>query len=327
MQIPEAAQHSRHLLNVLQQVVIGKEAVLQHILLGIYSGGNVLIEDVPGVAKTLMARLIAQVTGLDFKRIQFTPDLLPGDITGGLIYNQKTSEFEFRPGPLFANLVLADEVNRAPPKTQAALLEVMQERQVTIEGTTYPMQAPFVVVATQNPIELEGTYPLPEAQLDRFMVRVRVGYPAPEEERRILAQRGARQREQIDLKAEITAAQLLQLQHAVELVHTSEAIETYIVSLTAATREHPHVQVGASPRGSLALYQLTRSFAMVQGRDFVLPDDVKAMAVPALAHRLLLKPELWVRGVQAEQVVQDIMDRIEVPKAALPSDSPGSIRF
>jgi MoxR-like ATPase len=260
---------------------------------------------------------------MDFKRIQFTPDLLPGDITGGLIYNQKTSEFEFRPGPLFANLVLADEVNRAPPKTQAALLEVMQERQVTIEGITYPMQAPFVVVATQNPIELEGTYPLPEAQLDRFMLRVRVGYPGPEEERRILAQRGARQREQIDLKAEITAAQLLQLQHAVELVHAGEAIEAYIVSLTAATREHPHVQVGVSPRGSLALYQLSRASAMVQGRDFVLPDDVKAMAVPALAHRLLLKPELWVRGVQAEQVVQDILDRIEVPKAELPSELTG----
>jgi MoxR-like ATPase len=323
MQISDAAQQSRRLLAILQQVVIGKETVLQHILLGIYSGGNVLIEDVPGVAKTLMARLIAQVTGMAFKRIQFTPDLLPGDITGGLIYNQKTSEFEFRPGPLFANLVLADEVNRAPPKTQAALLEVMQERQVTIEGTTYPMQAPFVVVATQNPIELEGTYPLPEAQLDRFMLRVRVGYPGPEEERRILAQRGARQREQIDLPAAITAAQLLQLQHAVELVHTSEAIEAYIVNLTAATREHPHVQVGASPRGSLALYQLTRAFAMVQGRDFVLPDDVKAMAVPALAHRLLLKPELWVRGVQAEQVVQDILDRIEVPKAELSSDLTG----
>jgi MoxR-like ATPase len=323
MQIPEAAQQSHHLLNVLQRVVIGKETVLQHILLGIYSGGNVLIEDVPGVAKTLMARLIAQVTGMDFKRIQFTPDLLPGDITGGLIYNQKNSEFEFRPGPLFANLVLADEVNRAPPKTQAALLEVMQERQVTIEGITYPMQAPFVVVATQNPIELEGTYPLPEAQLDRFMLRVRVGYPGPEEERRILAQRGARQREQIDLKAEITAAQLLLLQHAVELVHASEAIEAYIVSLTAATREHPHVQVGVSPRGSLALYQLSRASAMVQGRDFVLPDDVKAMAVPALAHRLLLKPELWVRGVQAEQVVQDILDRIEVPKAELPSELTG----
>ncbi len=319
MQIPEAAQQSHHLLNVLKQVVIGKEPVLQHILLGIYSGGNVLIEDVPGVAKTLMARLIAQVTGLDFKRIQFTPDLLPGDITGGLIYNQKTSEFEFRPGPLFANLVLADEVNRAPPKTQAALLEVMQERQVTIEGITYPMQAPFVVVATQNPIELEGTYPLPEAQLDRFMLRVRVGYPEPEEERRILAQRGARQSELIDLKAEITAEQLTQLQGAVELVHTSEAVEAYIVSLTAATREHPHVQVGASPRGSLALYQLTRAFAMIHGRDFVLPDDIKAMAVPALAHRLLLKPELWVRGVQAEQVIRDILDRTEVPKAALPS--------
>jgi MoxR-like ATPase len=320
MQIPEAAQQSRRLLDVLQQVVVGKETVLQHILLGIYSGGNVLIEDVPGVAKTLMARLVAQVTGMDFKRIQFTPDLLPGDMTGGLIYNQKVGEFEFRPGPLFTNLVLADEVNRAPPKTQAALLEVMQERQITIEGTTYPMQAPFVVVATQNPIELEGTYPLPEAQLDRFIMRVRVGYPEPEEERRMLAQRGARQRERIDLKAEITAEQLLQLQHAVELVHVSEAIEAYIVSLTAATREHPHVQVGASPRGSLALYQLARAFAMVQERDFVLPDDVKAMALPALAHRLLLKPELWVRGVQAERVIQEILDRTPIPKTDSLSD-------
>lgn len=320
MQIPEAAQQSRRLLDVLQRVVMGKATVLQHILLGVYSGGNVLIEDVPGVAKTLMARLVAQVTGMDFKRIQFTPDLLPGDMTGGLIYNQKVGEFEFRPGPLFTNFVLADEVNRAPPKTQAALLEVMQERQITIEGTTYPMQAPFVVVATQNPIELEGTYPLPEAQLDRFIMRVRVGYPEPEEERRMLAQRGARQRERIDLKAEITAEQLLQLQHAVELVHVSEAIEAYIVSLTAATREHPHVQVGASPRGSLALYQLARAFAMVQERDFVLPDDVKAMALPALAHRLLLKPELWVRGVQAERVIQEILDRTPIPKTDSLSD-------
>lgn len=320
MQISEAAQQSHRLLDTLQQVIIGKETALQQILLGIYSGGNVLIEDVPGVAKTLMARLIAQVTGLDFKRIQFTPDLLPGDITGGLIYNQKSGEFEFRPGPLFTNLVLADEVNRAPPKTQSALLEVMQERQVTIEGTTYPMRAPFVVVATQNPIELEGTYPLPEAQLDRFMMRVRVGYPEPEEERLILAQRGARQREQIDLKPEITAEQLLEVQGAVELVHTSEAIEHYIVSLTSATRQHHHVLIGVSPRGSLALYQLARTFAMVQGRDFVLPDDVKAMAVPALTHRLLLKPELWVRGLQAEQVIQEIIDRTPIPKAELPSD-------
>ncbi len=323
MQISEAAQLSRRLLDALQQVIIGKETALQHILLGIYSGGNVLIEDVPGVAKTLMARLIAQVTGLGFKRIQFTPDLLPGDMTGGLIYNQQYGEFDFRPGPLFTNLVLADEVNRAPPKTQSALLEVMQERQVTIEGTTYPMQAPFVVVATQNPIELEGTYPLPEAQLDRFMLRVRVGYPEPEEERLILAQRGARQREQIDLQADITAEQLFQMQGAVEHVHTSEAIERYIVSLTSATRQHHHVQIGVSPRGSLALYQLARTFAMVQGRDFVLPDDVKAMTIPALAHRLLLKPELWVRGLQAEQVIQEIIDRTPIPKAESPSDFAG----
>jgi MoxR-like ATPase len=314
MQIAEAAGLSHSILAALQQVIIGKERVLQQLLLGLYSGGNVLIEDVPGLAKTLIARLVARVTGLAFKRIQFTPDLLPGDITGGFIYNQKQGEFEFRPGPLFTNLVLADEVNRAPPKTQAALLEVMQERQVTVEGTTYPVPLPFVVLATQNPIELEGTYPLPEAQLDRFIMRLRVGYPSAEEERRILSNRGARRQDNIDLEPVIGATHLLQLQATVEQVHVSEAIERYIVSLTAATRQHPQVQVGISPRGSLALYQLARAHAMVHGRDFVLPDDVKAMAPAALAHRLLLKPELWIRGVQAEQIVRDLLEQTPVPK-------------
>ena len=315
MQIAEAAGLSHTILAALQQVIIGKERVLQQLLLGLYSGGNILIEDVPGLAKTLIARLVARVTGLAFKRVQFTPDLLPGDITGGFIYNQKRGEFEFRPGPLFTNLVLADEVNRAPPKTQAALLEVMQERQVTVEGTTYPVPLPFVVLATQNPIELEGTYPLPEAQLDRFIMRLRVGYPSVEEERQILANRGARRQDSIDLEPVIGATQLLQLQAAVEEVHASEAIERYIVSLTSATRQHPQVQVGISPRGSLALYQLARAHAMVHGRDFVLPDDVKAMASAALAHRLLLKPELWIRGIQAEQIVRDLLEQTPVPKA------------
>ena len=315
MRIPEAADMSQALLAALQRVIVGKEHVLQHLLLGLYSGGNILLEDFPGLAKTLIARLVAQVTGLAFKRIQFTPDLLPGDITGGFIYNQKEGEFVFRPGPLFTNLVLADEVNRAPPKTQAALLEVMQEQQVTVEGVTYPMSAPFVVLATQNPIELEGTYPLPEAQLDRFIMRLRVGYPTPEEERHILARRGARRQEKIELDAVIDASQLLQIQATVEHVHASEAIERYIVSLTAATRQHTQVQVGVSPRGSLALYQLTRAHAMIQGRDFVLPDDVKTMAPAALAHRLLLKPELWVRGIHAEDVIRDILERTPIPKA------------
>jgi MoxR-like ATPase len=253
---------------------------------------------------------------MEFKRIQFTPDLLPGDITGGSIYNQKRGEFEFRPGPLFTNLLLADEVNRAPPKTQAALLEVMQERQVTIEGTTYPVPLPFVVLATQNPIEFEGTYPLPEAQLDRFIMRLRVGYPSVEDERLILAQRGARRQDKIDLEPVIDAGQLLNIQSAVEQVHAGEAIEQYIVSLTVMTRQHSQVQVGASPRGSLALYQLARAHAMVHERDFVLPDDVKAMAPAALAHRLLLKPEMWVRGIQAEDIVRDILERAPVPKVA-----------
>jgi len=315
MRIPEAADMSQALLAALQRVIVGKAHVLQHLLLGLYSGGNILLEDFPGLAKTLIARLVAQVTGLAFKRIQFTPDLLPGDITGGFIYNQKEGEFVFRPGPLFTNLVLADEVNRAPPKTQAALLEVMQEQQVTVEGVTYPMPAPFVVLATQNPIELEGTYPLPEAQLDRFIMRLRVGYPTPEEERHILARRGARRQEKIELDAVIDASKLLQIQATVEHVHASEAIERYIVSLTAATRQHTQVQVGVSPRGSLALYQLTRAHAMIQGRDFVLPDDVKTMAPAALAHRLLLKPELWVRGIHAEDVIHDILERTPIPKA------------
>ena len=315
MHIAEAATISQALLEALQRVIVGKELVLRQLLLGLYSGGNILLEDFPGLAKTLIARLVAQVTGLEFKRIQFTPDLLPGDITGGVMYHQQRGEFIFRPGPLFTNLVLADEVNRAPPKTQAALLEVMQERQVTVEGTTYPMPAPFIVLATQNPIELEGTYPLPEAQLDRFIMRLRVGYPSPEEERLILAQRGARRQEKIELAPVIDAEQLLQIQATVEQVHVSEPIEQYIVGLTAATRQHAHVQVGASPRGSLALYQLSRAYAMVHRRDFVLPDDVKTMAVSALAHRVLLKPELWVRGLQAEAIVRDILDRTPIPKA------------
>jgi MoxR-like ATPase len=314
MQIGEAAARSRLIMAALQQVIVGKEQVLQDLLLGLFSGGNILIEDFPGLAKTLIARLIAQVTGLEFKRIQFTPDLLPGDITGGFIYNQKLAEFEFRPGPLFTNLVLADEVNRAPPKTQAALLEVMQEHQVTIEGTTYPVPLPFAVLATQNPIELEGTYPLPEAQLDRFIMRLRVGYPKGEEEQQILALRGARRQDKVEVDAVIDALQLQEIQATVEQVHAGEAIERYIVSLTGATRQHPQVQVGASPRGSLALYQLARAQAMVQGRDFVLPDDVKALAPAALAHRLLLKPELWVRGVQAEDIVRDLLERTPVPK-------------
>jgi MoxR-like ATPase len=315
MNISDAARLSQSLLTELQQVIVGKEHVLQQILLGLYGGGNILLEDFPGLAKTLIARLIAQVTGLAFKRIQFTPDLLPGDITGGMVYNQKQGEFIFRPGPLFTNLVLADEVNRAPPKTQAALLEVMQERQVTVEGITYPMPVPFVVLATQNPIELEGTYPLPEAQLDRFMMRLRVGYPGPEEERQILALRGARRQEKIDLPPVIDAARLTQMQATVEQVHASEAVEHYIVSLTTATRQHPQVQVGASPRGSLALYQLARAQAMVHARDFVLPDDVKAVAIPALAHRLLLKPELWMRGMHGEDVIRNILERTPIPKA------------
>ena len=314
MQVQRVQELAARVTSNVERVVVGKRREVELVLVALLCRGHVLIEDVPGVGKTVLAKAIARSIGASFKRVQFTPDLLPGDITGGLIYNQKLAEFEFRPGPLFTNLVLADEVNRAPPKTQAALLEAMQERQVTIEGTTYPVPQPFVVLATQNPIELEGTYPLPEAQLDRFIMRLHIGYPNPEEEQQILARRGARRQERIDLHSVLNAEQLLSIQAAVEHVHASAPIERYIVSLTTATRQHAHVQIGASPRGSLALYQLARAHAMLQERDFVLPDDVKAMASAALAHRLLLKPELWVRGIQAEHVIRDILERTPIPK-------------
>src|SRR5829696_6884689 len=302
-------------LDEVERAVVGKRGAVELLLLGLLADGNVLVEDFPGLAKTLAARSLARATSLHFARIQYTPDLMPSDVTGSSIYNQRESDFEFRPGPIFTNLLLADEINRAPPKTQAALLEAMQERQVTIEGTTYPLERPFVVLATQNPIEYEGTYPLPEAQLDRFLLRVSFGYPSPDDEWRGLEARAERRTDEVELEPVVSGEELLELQRAVEEVHVSEPIGRYMVDLVTATRESRRVAVGASPRGSLALLKLSRARAALSGRDFVTPEDVKAVAVPALAHRLMLKPELWVQRIRGDDVVREVLDSVPTPPA------------
>ena len=296
----------------------GKRDALELVLLGILADGHVLIEDFPGLAKTLIARSFAAVTGMSFSRIQFTPDLMPADVTGSSIYRQQLGDFEFRPGPIFANLLLADEINRAPPKTQAALLEAMQERQVTIEGETRLLEPPFVVLATQNPIEYEGTYPLPEAQLDRFLLRIGVGYPAREHEWEMLDRRIDRAEDEVELSQVVDRPTLLEMQRAVENVHVEESLGYYIVDLAAATRSAPGVQVGASPRGSLALLKLARCRAALSGRDFATPDDVKAVAVPALAHRLTLRPELWVERRRSDDIVRELLERVPTPAVEKP---------
>ena len=313
MTIEEVGELSSRVLDEVERAIVGKRDALQLVLLGVLGDGHVLLEDYPGLAKTLIARSFAQATSLSFSRIQFTPDLMPSDVTGSSIYNQQTSEFEFRPGPIFANILLGDEINRAPPKTQAALLEAMQEQQVTADGHTHSLERPFIVLATQNPIEYEGTYPLPEAQLDRFLLRVSIGYPARDDERRLLLERAERRVDEVELRVVCDRETLLELQRAVEEVHVSEPIASYMVDLVAATRDAPQIQVGASPRGSLALLKLARSAAALQGRDFVTPEDVKAIAVPALAHRLTLQPELWVQQVSAEDVMRDLLETVPVP--------------
>src|SRR5436189_1156364 len=311
----DVADRCERILAEVERAVVGKRGPLELVLLGFLADGHVLIEDFPGLAKTLIARSFAQVCDMRFARIQFTPDLMPSDVTGSSIFNQRTTDFEFRPGPVFANLVLGDEINRAPPKTQAALLEAMQERQVTIEGTTYPLERPFLVIATQNPIEYEGTYPLPEAQLDRFLLRVSVGYPAREDEWGVLGRRIERASDEIELERVVDRAGVVELQRAIEQVHVSEAIGYYLVDLVAATRTSNRVQVGASPRGTLAVTKLARAHAALRGRDFVTPEDVKAVAVPALAHRLMLRPELWVQSVRPEDVVRETLETVPTPAA------------
>ena len=315
MKIAAVAERAREVVLTLGRVVVGKDDVLERILAGVLANGHVLIEDYPGLAKTLIARLLAQALDLGFRRIQFTPDLLPSDITGSFLYDQREARFEFRPGPVFTSLLLADEINRATPKTQAALLEAMQEGQVTVEGQSFPLEQPFLVIATQNPVELEGTYPLPEAQLDRFLMRVAVGYPQAEAEREILKRRRERRTDAATVPTIVSRTELLAMQAALEDVFVSEALERYIVALAQATRVDHRVALGASPRGSLAVLKLARAEAALRGRDFVLPDDVKAVAVPALAHRLVLRPELWVSQTTPAQVVESLLHQVPTPAA------------
>jgi MoxR-like ATPase len=304
---------SGRVVDQVERAVVGKRLLLEQIMAAILAGGHVLLEDYPGLAKTLIANSFATALGLDFKRIQFTPDLLPGDITGGYVYDRARSQFQLRKGPLFANIILADEINRASPKTQSALLEAMQEYQVTLEGDTLRLPEPFIVVATQNPIEYEGTFPLPEAQLDRFLVKLAVGYPSLDDEQEILRRRRERRHDAFDLVQVTGAAELLAMRRAVEEVHVEPDLERYIVELAAATRHRRQVAVGASPRGSLALLKLSRAWAAMQGRDFVLPDDVKAFVHPALVHRLILEPDLWLKRHAADEILADVLQTVPVP--------------
>ena len=314
-EIEQTRKVAAAILDEVEKAVVGKRDVLELVLIGILADGHILLEDFPGLAKTLMARSFAEAIGIEFSRIQFTPDLLPADVTGSSIYNQREGRFEFRKGPVFTNLLLGDEINRAPPKTQAALLEAMQERQVTVEDVTYRLPPPFLVIATENPIEYEGTYPLPEAQLDRFMLRAGVGYPSAEQEWEILKRRVERRADEVELRRVVDAKGLLAMQAALEQVHVSESIGRYIVDLVAATRSHPEVEVGASPRGALALMKLARGRALLSERDYVTPEDVKDVADAALAHRLTLRPELWVRRVTGGDVVRTILDQVAAPRA------------
>lgn len=307
---------AKRILDEVSKAVVGKRDALRLTLIGLLADGHILIDDLPGLGKTLMARSFASAMDMDFKRIQFTPDLMPADVTGTSVYNQATSQFEFRAGPVFTNLLLADEINRAPAKTQAALLEAMQERQVTIDGETRKLTAPFLVIATQNPIEFEGTYPLPEAQLDRFLIRLAIGYPNNEDEARILEQRIERREDAVAIRPVIDRAGFLQLQKTLELVHVSRAVMRYMVALTDATRSNAQLQVGVSPRGTLALLKVARGWAALDGREYVLPDDVKAVALAALAHRVSLKPEFWIQEHGAEQAILESVKTVPTPSAA-----------
>lgn len=297
----------------VERAVVGKRNLLEMVMAASLAGGHILFEDYPGLGKTLIARSFAAALGLDFKRIQFTPDLLPGDITGGYIFNRNRNKFELRKGPVFTNILLADEINRASPKTQSALLEAMQEGQVTLEGETFPLPDPFIVLATQNPIEYEGTFPLPEAQLDRFMVKLSVGYPNMNEEKEILRRRRERMQDEVQLRQVLKAKQLPSMRAAVESIHVDADIEGYIAALVHSTRQDRRVSVGASPRGSLAFLKLARARAALEGRDYVIPDDVKRFAVPVLSHRLILQPEYWMSQSVAGDVIQDLLNKTPVP--------------
>ncbi|MGI5245507.1 AAA family ATPase [Dactylosporangium sp. CA-139066] len=316
----EVGRIAKVVLDQVGTVVVGKRDSLELVLAGILAGGHVLLEDLPGLGKTLTARSFAQALGIGFRRLQFTPDLLPADVTGSFLYDQRNHEFTFRAGPVFTNLLLADEINRTPPKTQSALLEAMQERQVSVEGATYRLDAPFHVLATANPIEYEGTYPLPEAQLDRFLLRVSFGYPEADEEWDVLRRRMSRRQEEANLEPVVDSETLLAMQAALEDVMVEDSIGRYIVTLAANTRVHPHVLVGASPRGSLALLLLSRASAAMSGRDYVVPEDVKAVAVPALSHRISLRPEMWLKRIDPRAVVGEVLAQTPAPASgAMPT--------
>lgn len=314
MSIDELSSVSKKLIDEVSRVVVGKKNMLKYVVLGILTDGHILFEDYPGLAKTLTAKTFSAAMGCQFTRVQFTPDLLPADITGTYVYSQKTSDFKLIKGPIFTNILLADEINRAPPKTQAALLEAMQERQTTLEGETYTLDAPFLVMATQNPIEYEGTYPLPEAQIDRFLMKLSVGYPSQEEEQEIL-NRMAKGGDihHIPVNAVIDPEHILAMQQTIGQVHIDKDLRNYIVKLVQSTRGEPRTEVGISPRGSIALFKLSKAHAAFYGRDYVVPDDVKNVALPALAHRIILKAESRVRGVKPEDVLNDLIKKIPVP--------------
>ena len=296
----------------VEKVIKGKRDVIELTLLTLLCDGHLLIEDVPGVGKTMLARSIAKSTGCTFRRLQFTPDMLPSDVTGVSVFNQKTREFEFRPGPIFAQIVLTDEINRATPKTQSALLEAMEERQVTVDGVTHPMSRPFLVLATQNPIEYEGTFPLPEAQVDRFMMRIGIGYPKPEDEWAILDSQQLLHPIE-ELGQAIAVEEFLAAQQAVKQVHVNDLVKEYIVALVGATRKHTDVYLGASPRGSLALYKTGRARAAILGREYVIPDDIKVLAEPALAHRLIISPSARIKSVDPRAVIEEVVNSVPVP--------------
>jgi MoxR-like ATPase len=314
MSTAETAQQCKAILDELERAVVGRRRTLELVLIGILAGHHVLLEDLPGLGKTLIARSFARVLGLDFARIQFTPDLLPSDVVGAPLYDQRSAEMVFRPGPVFTQLLLADEINRTPPKTQAALLEAMGEGQVSVDGLTRKLPEPFIVLATDNPIEYEGTYQLPEAQLDRFLLRVRMGYLPAADEAAMLRRRLDRATPEAVLKALTDPAEVLAMRASLEAVEVDDDLLGYIINLVNATRSHAQIQVGASPRGGLALVQLARGRAVLDGRDYVTPEDVKAIAVPALAHRVTLRPELWVRRISADDVISGIVNSVATPR-------------
>ncbi|HYO05335.1 MAG TPA: MoxR family ATPase [Mycobacterium sp.] len=314
LSVTTTAAHCEAVLDEIQRVVVGRRPALTLILTALLGRGHVLIEDLPGLGKTLIARCFAAALGLEFKRVQFTPDLLPADLLGSTIYDMQSGRFEFRQGPIFANLLLADEINRTPPKTQAALLEAMAERQVSIDGVTHQLPEPFIVLATDNPIEYEGTYPLPEAQLDRFTIRLELRYLTERDEASMLRRRLDRGSAEPTVERVIDAGELLAMRESVEQVTVHEDVLQYVVSLAVASRQHPQVAVGASPRAELDLVQLARARALLLGRDYVIPEDVKALAVPAMAHRISLRPEMWVRQVRTSDVVEELLRRLPVPR-------------